>query len=373
MTCTVDAIVIGAGPAGSVAAALLAERGMRTILCERDRFPREKACGCCLGPRGVAVLEECGLAAALDGAGALRSVSLGSRGEWVSLPFRGSRVIGRAALDARLADAAGTRGCDVRMGVRASLAHAGDAASPARVELRTGGSDAHEAVSAGVVICADGLGGRSLASLERDFGWEVARESRFGAAALLAPDALDIQDGTLWMMAHAHGYAGAVRLPCGRIDLAAALDPTAVRSAGGPEPMVRAIVESCGRRLGDCASAPWRGTPTLTRRRARAGLGRIMCIGDAAGYVEPFTGEGMSWAVEGGRRAAAAAASVAASGDARPWSAGLSTALAQHQRRCRAISAMLRFPRLSMTAVRAASRVPALSRRLSAIATGASR
>lgn len=372
MTASVDAVVIGAGPAGSVAAALLAQRGMRTVLCERERFPRDKACGCCLGPRGAAALEECGLAEALDGAGTLERVSLGSGGSWATLPMRGTRVIGRDALDARLAGAAAARGCDVRMGVRASVIHAGDGASPSLVTLHSA-EGSETTISAQVVICADGLGGRSLAPLDSAFGWIVSRASRFGAAARLGPEAMDVPAGELWMMAGADGYAGAVRLPCGRIDLAAALDPAAARQAGGPEPLVRTIFERCGRRMGESAGVPWRGTPTLTRRRARTGLGRVMCIGDAAGYVEPFTGEGMSWAVEGAQLAAAAAPAIASAGDARPWHDGLVRALGRHQRRCRAISAMLRFPRISMTAVRAASRVPALSRRISAIATGVAR
>ena len=59
-----DAVVIGAGPAGSFAASLLARSGRRTLLVERATFPRTKVCGGCLAPAGVEALGNAGFAAA---------------------------------------------------------------------------------------------------------------------------------------------------------------------------------------------------------------------------------------------------------------------------------------------------------------------
>ena len=56
-----DAAVIGAGPAGALAACLLARKGKRVLLLDRSPFPREKACGCCLNPIGVKLLQDLGL------------------------------------------------------------------------------------------------------------------------------------------------------------------------------------------------------------------------------------------------------------------------------------------------------------------------
>ncbi|MEM7623397.1 MAG: FAD-dependent oxidoreductase, partial [Planctomycetota bacterium] len=56
-----EAVVIGAGPAGSVAAFVLARRGMRVLLVERRAFPRDKVCGGCLAPAGAATLEALGM------------------------------------------------------------------------------------------------------------------------------------------------------------------------------------------------------------------------------------------------------------------------------------------------------------------------
>lgn len=59
-----DAIVVGAGPGGSVAAAVLARQGVKTLLLDRDEFPREKACGDAVQAEGFALLREIGLAEA---------------------------------------------------------------------------------------------------------------------------------------------------------------------------------------------------------------------------------------------------------------------------------------------------------------------
>jgi flavin-dependent dehydrogenase len=85
-------------------------------------------------------------------------------------------------------------------------------------------------------------------------------------------------------------------------------------------------------------------------------------VGDAAGYVEPFTGEGMAWAVA----SAAALAPIAARdwhpGLAREWEAAHRRVLGRRQLGCRVIAKALRFPRLTRLAVRVLSTFPALAR-----------
>ena len=56
-----DAVVVGAGPAGSIAALVLARGGARVALADKAAFPRDKACGDLIGPRGVQVLADLGL------------------------------------------------------------------------------------------------------------------------------------------------------------------------------------------------------------------------------------------------------------------------------------------------------------------------
>jgi 2-polyprenyl-6-methoxyphenol hydroxylase-like FAD-dependent oxidoreductase len=367
-----DAVVIGAGPAGSVAATLLARQGMRVTLVERERFPRTKVCGCCLGPRGVAALESAHLGEAIAGASALESVSLAHGRHWIALPLAGTRVIGRDVMDSRLADAAARAGCQVRIGSRACVVSPGSATEAAQVQVEDVATGASCAIRARLVVCADGIGGRSLAPLCGEGAWSVDPRSRFGVSATLPHAAIDVPPHHLWMMSHADGYVGAVRLPSGDVDIAAALDPAAARRAGGPGALIASVVERCGQRLSAGSSAQWKGTPALTRRRAWVARDRVICVGDAAGYIEPFTGEGMSWAIEGAVAAASAAPHIIASGDTSSWASTLMATVGAHQRRCRRVATMLRFPRATMCALRAAARVPGVRRRLGAIATGVS-
>jgi flavin-dependent dehydrogenase len=95
-----------------------------------------------------------------------------------------------------------------------------------------------------------------------------------------------------------------------------------------------------------------------------------MCVGDAAGYIEPFTGEGMSWAIEGAVAAAGLGQDIIRLGDASIWQQALGGSVGAHQRRCRRVAAMLRYPRATMYALRAAAHVPGVRRRIGAIATG---
>ena len=60
-----DAAIIGAGPAGAIAAIELRRLGLDVLLIEQHRFPRDKVCGECLSSVGIDVLEELGLAASI--------------------------------------------------------------------------------------------------------------------------------------------------------------------------------------------------------------------------------------------------------------------------------------------------------------------
>src|SRR5262245_43375912 len=96
-----DVVVVGAGPAGSVAAATLAEAGLRTLLVDKKPFPRPKVCGGCLNPRAIAALEAVGLTPARTSGPVINIDSLelraGHRRACVPLP--GGLVVDRAEFD----------------------------------------------------------------------------------------------------------------------------------------------------------------------------------------------------------------------------------------------------------------------------------
>jgi 2-polyprenyl-6-methoxyphenol hydroxylase-like FAD-dependent oxidoreductase len=160
------------------------------------------------------------------------------------------------------------------------------------------------------------------------------------------------------------GYVGKVRLEDGRLDVAAAFDRDEVRRAGGPGPAASAVLAEVGWSLPDLAKLPWRGTAALTRRASRLFGERVLVLGDAAGYVEPFTGEGIAWALS----SALAIAPVALQGVA-CWNASVGAewqrvhrrVVSERQATCRVVARALRHPMLARTAIHILSRMPSLA------------
>ena len=150
------------------------------------------------------------------------------------------------------------------------------------------------------------------------------------------------------MTCGAGGYAGLVRLEDGRLDVAAAFDAARLRADGGPGRAAARLVREAGWPAPDwLAELSWRGTPALTRRRTAHRRGRVFVLGDAAGYVEPFTGEGMAWALASGVAVAPLAARAVERWRpelARRWETLHRRVVARRQAVCRVAAAVLRRP-----------------------------
>lgn len=288
-------IVIGAGPAGSTAAFVLARRGLDVLLVDRVALPRPKVCGCCLSARGVRALDRLGMSAALRGSAPLRSFRLRAGEREASVPLGGGVVIGRETLDGALAGGARDAGAAL---LSPAIARA---SADGLVRIEVAGKTV--VARADAVIAADGLGGSSLRDVA-EMRWRVARRSRIGAGASLASPPLALGEGEILMLWDRAGYIGFVRLPDGAVNAAAAWDPAAVRRCGGLAALAALVVEQAGGDPACVTGARWWGTPTLTRVRAAVEQSAIIATGDGAGYVEPFTGEGMTWAVLAGEAAA---------------------------------------------------------------------
>jgi flavin-dependent dehydrogenase len=107
--------------------------------------------------------------------------------------------------------------------------------------------------------------------------------------------------------------------------------------------------------------AGWRGTPALTRQARRVAGHRLFALGDTTGYIEPFTGEGMAWALTSAVAVARLAAGGWRPGLAGEW-AGLHCRLVRRRQfACRAAAFVLRRPAWTAAAVRLLSLVPALA------------
>lgn len=317
-----DVVVIGAGPAGAGGALRLAERGVSVLLVDRQSLPRAKVCGGCLHRRGVKRLSRWGVAnEVLRAAGAEQLVTseVMAGGRALRWPRGHGWSVDRAAFDFALTQAAVDRGVVLEDRTAARVQR--EASGRWSVRLRRRDSD-ERIVRPRFVWVADGLGGSALSGLSGgvDASLTIRRATRsyVGAGAMLPfEDETQVEACLLRncvrMFVGRGGYVGAVRTntidgrstnPPG-IELAAAFEPGLVKACGGAGAAAAQLIgDACnsdcctGLNLSTVSAATWRMTPALTARRTRVALPGLFIVGDAGGYIEPFTGEGMAWALQ---------------------------------------------------------------------------
>ena len=269
-------------------------------------------------------------------------------------------ALSREVFDAALAEAAETEGARFVPDCKASLKQG--ARDQWTLSLQQGGVISE--VSARVVLAADGLGQRLLNTAET-FESRPAESARIGAGVMLDDRAGKFSRGVIYMATGSGGYVGLVRVEGNRLNVAAALDPAVVRECGGPGPAATAIMAGTGLDAPEgLAEANWRGTPGLTRRANRVSAHRFLVLGDAAGYVEPFTGEGMAWALLAGRAIAPIVYGALENFDRTvelAWAHRCRELNGSALWRCRMISAGLRRPGLVKAVTIALGRMPALA------------
>jgi len=320
-----DVLVVGAGPAGSVAALVLARAGVRVRLIDRAVFPRDKLCGDTLNPGTMSMLDRLGVVDAIrQRALPITGMEItGPGGVKVSADYpglvRGAALI-RRDLDMLLVEAA----------TRAGVAF--DSGVTVRSPLLSGPYDHVVGVRAGIggrpcdlrarlVIAADGRASKLAAAVGLSRFARAPRRWAFGAYFG------DVTDTSARGEMHIQraGYVGVAPLPGGIVN-------------------VCAVVESTGRsgRIApaDTLASALRDDPGLQERFARArqlsavttlgplavdasGAGRpgLLLAGDAAGFIDPMTGDGLRFAIRGGELAAQAALDELTSGS--PAHAGL--------------------------------------------------
>jgi geranylgeranyl reductase family protein len=297
-----DVAVVGAGPAGGIAACVAAEAGARVVLLDRASIPRYKTCGGGLiGTTQRLASEYIGLSGHVSARVQAATVTLdGSRSFTRRVPDGDLlEMVNRDEFDAALVRAAQGVGVELRQ----RTAVRGLAETEDRVVLQT--SDG--SVAARVVIGADGSAGRvgnyvGVRCRQVDLGLEVelpateAMRSEWRGRMLL--DWGPIPGSYGWL------FPKADTLTVGVI---------AARGAGD---QTRAYLADLVDRLGFAAVRPTTSSGHLTRcRREDSPLrrGRVVVVGDAAGLLEPWTREGISFALRSGRMAGEAAARAAAS------------------------------------------------------------
>ncbi|OZD09625.1 FAD-linked oxidoreductase [Rhodococcus sp. 06-221-2] len=306
-----DVLVVGAGPAGSSAAAWAARSGRDVVLADAAVFPRDKTCGDGLTPRAVAELDRLGLGEWVRGTARNRGLRLSGFGQELELewPSRSFPAVGsavpRTELDDRIRRVAVEAGAVMAEGAKAvSVTRDGNAVRS--VTLQTG-EGTHE-VACRTLIVADGV----RSTLGKQLGRQWHRDTAFGVAARAYITSARSDDQ--WISSHLElrdgagtlqpGYGWVFPLNDGNINIGVGTLATATRPAPGAlRPLLdlytqqrRSEWELTGE-LRSVASA------LLPMGGAVSGVAGVnwAIIGDAAACVNPLNGEGIDYGLEGGR------------------------------------------------------------------------
>lgn len=278
-----DLVVVGGGPAGAAAAAITAEAGLRTLIIERAFFPRDKVCGDCLNPGCWEVFERLGIAAEIA---ALPS----SRLEWVEfVNLRGHRIrrrlpqnergevaLRRRLLDQALLNRAKDLGAEVWHGEPVTGLAEG---WQVRTETRAAQTE--------FLIAADGRNSsvaRHLRHFPQTTTDRIAYQTHF--AAQWEPHvALE-----LWPQ----GYLGRQTVDQETVGVCLVSRPA----------LAEAFRLKMAKRFGLPSEHRWNSIAPLSRKPVRTHHKKLFYVGDAAQVVEPFTGEGILYALKSGLLAA---------------------------------------------------------------------
>lgn len=301
-----DVAIVGGGPAGSSCAAFCALAGLRTLVLEREKFPREKVCGDCLNPSCWPVLERLSLAQRVrdlphSKLASVEFIAINGRkvvvdlptGEWCELSLK------RSLFDDLLLRRAGELGAQVRDGTTVTALNCshGPVARPGRdapqrrgysadwrIETATG-----ESFFARTLVGADGRNStvaRLCNLLPRHARERVALQAHiplprnFGRRVVLQflPE----------------GYSG--QAPVNETELNLCLV--------GTPPTISRLRRWAERYFEITSDQPWRTITPLTRSPVSCAHENLFFLGDAARVVEPFTGEGIYYAIRSGELAA---------------------------------------------------------------------
>ena len=309
-----DVLVVGAGPAGSSAAAWSARHGLEVLLADAEVFPRDKPCGDGLTPRAIAELDHLGMLDFLDG----RTRNFGLRaagfGQTLLLPWPGGSfpswgsAVPRTELDAAIRDTA------IKSGAKALDAHR--AIDVVREGARVTGvvfdtPSGTVTIGCNTLIVADG----ARSQLGRVLGREWHRDTAYGVAARGYIDSERSDDP--WISSHLElrdanndilsGYGWVFPLGDGQVNIGVGTLATDKRPADTNLRKLLTYYADQRRdhwKLSGDVRAPWSALLPMGGAVSNVAGVNWMLVGDAAGCVNPLNGEGIDYGLETGRLAA---------------------------------------------------------------------
>ncbi len=307
-----DVAVVGAGPAGSATAALLADRGLKVVLLDRAAFPRDKACAEYVSPEALRILERLGVlgplradAVSLSGMTVVSHRGTAFTGRFrAAHGFRGYSDVGlgvrRTVLDSHLAQAAVAKGAELRERVLVETVAGGDGDLR---QLQLLSDRRRVSLAARLVVAADGLNSRIARQLR------LARRGRLRRIALVTHAAAVEDMGDVGEMHVGRlGYVGLAPIGNGLTNVAVVVDLARAQTRASPEVWLHALLRefpsAAARLRGAAFQGPVLAAGPFARRTVRATAERVMLVGDAADFYDPFTGEGIYAALRGAEMAA---------------------------------------------------------------------
>lgn len=288
-----DVAIVGGGPAGSSCAAFCAAAGLRTLLLERENFPREKVCGDCLNPACWPILRRLQLAelvrtlphGMLD---RVEFIGLGGRTLTVTLPAGDDAEIAikRSQFDQLILTRAQELGATVCEGTTVTSLLA-----PSVVTPNWTITAADKTFESRVLVAADGRNStvaRLCHLLPRSAKERIALQTHLP----LPPGFGD----RVVLQFLREGYSGQAPVGDGQLNLCLVSTPN----------KISALRDWAETHFGISREHSWRTITPLTRAPIPAGGPSLLLVGDAARVVEPFTGEGIYYALASGELAAEA-------------------------------------------------------------------